>query len=240
MTDSFTVYQKSVSMKFTNPYNYPIEVQIRVQKLLGGEERYSLYTNLVHFDVSRKDYLDWETGLQATYPSPETVSNPRGGEAVGIVTPTFIDTNSVLSGPCERTRKVYEDSDVLYGVENYPVSSGWSSDFLWSIIYGSESVQAKYIDTLRNSAYVVSEIDIELEPGEEYVLEKDCAPLWTGSVNYNPFYGRTQSGPFYGGEYLPGWERTNLASALLENKVQYEVTYCWRPKPEEEPEEESE
>ena len=82
---------------------------------------------------------------------------------------------------------------------------------------------------------MVDEIDIDLEPGEEYILEKDYAPLWTGSTNYNPF----QTFLSYNYEMFPGNERANIPLERFENSVTYEVTYCWRPKPEEEPEEES-
>lgn len=233
MTDTFTVYQKAVSMKFINPYNYPIEVQIRVQKLLGGEERFNLYTNKVEFDSSAKDSLDWTAGVQATYATPEARSLSGGSEGVGLVSPLLYDSNSILTGTCERQREFYQNNS-YYGQTLETVSSGWTG-FL-DITGGSESVKASYVNTLRNSAYVVDEIDIELEPGEEYILEKDYAPLWTGSVNYNPF----QTFMSYNYEMFPGNERVNIPLERFENSVTYEVTYCWRPKPEEEPEEESE
>lgn len=232
MTDTFAVYQKAVSMKFTNPYKYPIEVQIRVQKLLG-EENQGLYTNKVYFDSSAKDSLDWTAGVQATYATPEARSLSGGAEGVGLVSPLLYDSNSILTGTCGRQREVYQNNS-NYGQTWETVSSGWTG--FSDITGGSESVKSSYVNTLRNSAYVVDEIDVDLEPGEEYILEKDYAPLWTGSTNYNPF----QTFLTYTYEMFPGNERTNIPLERFENSVTYEVTYCWRPKPEEEPEEESE
>ena len=241
MTDVYQVFQVTTEMQFTNPYKYPIEVKFIIQKMAEVSDLMTNYldNDLYYSDHSSYIQFRWNSGLVFTYSPPyvKSYTHPQYGvtaEGVAVSSPSISDPYHIFNGNCEMKEVVYYTSEIDGAIQSV-TSPGWGTDI--NQVTTENANHKQILDTFLSDFWETDTFTVVLNPGESYLVSKNPVPLWTGSMNSNPFTSEDSAWPLYNNEdhFLPGSPRREPRS-LSGGRDRYRVDYCWRPKPEAEAE----